>query len=229
MARQIALVLSVVWILFAGGAHTAYPKESSPDKGRLTIGDAADPLSESQEDLQAGQPEPMTDIYDIKPLEKIGYDKRVVRYILYALLALILIGLVIFLIDYYFRKRRRTEKEEAPAEPADTLALRMLDALEGETAPDAREFYFRLSAIMRAYLEKRFGIDALEMTNEELIPSLSSIVELERELKHGVKEFLAASDPVKFAGMPAESRTMKEHLLFVRDLVLKTKPAESGC
>lgn len=226
MVRQIAVILCIICALFS--ANMAFAENASPGNSGMATEDPAIPAVHDHgpsQAVQPGQEEVMTDIVDIKPLEKIGYDKRVIRYILITLAALVLIALIIFLVDYYLKKRRKKEEEAAAPDPADIVALRMLNSLEGEPNPDAREFYFRLSAIMRQYIGGRYSIDALEMTNEELIPALLAI-DLEKDLKNGVKDLLITSAPVKFAGMPADSHTMKNHLGFVRDLVLKTKPAE---
>ena len=54
-------------------------------------------------------------------------------------------------------------------------AREALDALRAEDLPGkgrVREFYFRLSEIVRGYLGERYGFDALESTTPELLESL---------------------------------------------------------
>ena len=46
-------------------------------------------------------------------------------------------------------------------------ALQMLDALAAEGRLDPKQFYFRLSAVIRRYIERRFDFPAAEMTTEE--------------------------------------------------------------
>ena len=86
--------------------------------------------------------------------------------------------------------------------PAHVLALEELAKLAAGQLVEAgrfHEFYFRLSDIVRRYLEGRFGIMAPEQTTEEFLreagrnPVLS---EVHKELLAG---FLRAADMVKFA------------------------------
>ena len=78
--------------------------------------------------------------------------------------------------------------------------------------------------ILREYIRNRFGMDAPEMTTEELLFKMAEI-KLERDLDQGVREFVYASDPVKFAGQTAEKESMQLHFEFVKDFVGKTTPA----
>ena len=58
-----------------------------------------------------------------------------------------------------------------PPKPAHQRALMSLDALSEAQLPAQgrwREYYFRLSEILRKYLGERFDFDALECTTEEL-------------------------------------------------------------
>ena len=111
--------------------------------------------------------------------------------------------------------------------PPDTQALNDLDALAAETDPDGKRFYFRLSAILRTYVEGRYGVAAAEMTTEELLPAVDRL-EWPRELKRALAEFCHASDPVKFAEQPARDEAMADHLAFVRRLVEETRKVDNG-
>jgi len=125
---------------------------------------------------------------------------------------------------FLWKKRRKSllEEIEAILSPEDA-ALSQLEALSPDTA-DGKHFYFRLSAILRRYLEGRFGIDGLEMTTEELLPHVEAIA-LDRDLKQNMKRFLVSSDPVKFAGAPTHQNLMEKDLGFVREVVEKTAAA----
>ena len=50
-----------------------------------------------------------------------------------------------------------------------------LKDLEKLMAINGKEFYFKLSAVFRGYIQDRYGIDALEMTSEELIPNIKRL------------------------------------------------------
>ena len=71
---------------------------------------------------------------------------------------------------------------------------------------------------------QRFGMDAPEMTTEELLPRITEI-KLENDLDRRLRDFVHASDPIKFAARTAEMETMQQHFEFVREFVKKTTPA----
>lgn len=160
-------------------------------------------------------PVPMTDIHDIKPLEIPVADGSLLFYILGAVFILAAIGAAI----YFWKKFRN--RRHVPAEtpiPAHEAALRSLDALEGVEAMDGKAFYFSLSNILRTYIEARYGINALEMTTEELLPKID-FPGLRREIHQELKELLRSTDPVKFAGVPAAVSRMQRDLAFVRNFI----------
>ena len=63
-----------------------------------------------------------------------------------------------------------------PPVPADLEALEALNHLEEKHLPEAgkgQDFFFQLSAILRRYLERRFGVRAAEQTSEEFLIQLA--------------------------------------------------------
>ena len=62
-----------------------------------------------------------------------------------------------------------------------------------------KTFYFRLSAIMRYYIEERFGLRAPERTTEEFLAEISNADVFNTGQRNYLKSFLKASDIVKFA------------------------------
>lgn len=133
---------------------------------------------------------------------------------------------VIAALAYWLWWRRK--KKGAPADvsvPAlapDEEALRALAALmaSGRLARgEYRPFYIELSAIAKAYLERRLGAPILEMTTAEMLASL-------RAGAHGadliapMRDLAGAADQIKFArgaGLAAEA---ERHFTAVRALVL---------
>ena len=61
-----------------------------------------------------------------------------------------------------------------------------------------KAFYSELSDILRRYLERRFGLEALESTTTELLDKLQSR-SLEKEVRDEIREVLSEVDLVKFA------------------------------
>ena len=115
--------------------------------------------------------------------------------------ALILVGLALW---YYLRRRRR--RDEVPPEPAHVVAFRALDALRSMDFTDPleiRRFYFAVSEVVRAYVEGRFGLNATDLTTEEILAEVTDLRDLEEEPREHLRRFLLDTDRVKFADQPA--------------------------
>jgi hypothetical protein len=98
------------------------------------------------------------------------------------------------------RRDRVAAVPEAPPIPAHEIALAALDRLAAQRAVgDAavRRFYFALSEIVRAYIEGRFGLNATDLTTEEILRR--SIALPLRRRPPGLRAFLHDTDRVKFA------------------------------
>jgi hypothetical protein len=136
------------------------------------------------------------------------------------------------LVIYLWRKFRSNPVEPVAAitnvrESAEVIAFRRLTALQKEKyleQGDFNAYYTELSECLRRYLEDRFQIKALEMTTEEFLNYLSSDQLLPAACRQGVRDFLQASDLIKFARrLPgqAEAKTAWEQ---VYEIVDTTKP-----
>ena len=142
-------------------------------------------------------------IYDIKqPLrmpvlfgEVVETGSRVLG-VLVALAALVLAVVLVV------RKLRRKGGEaEKPKEPAHVVAIRELEALHNQKLwqnGKVKEYYSRLTEILRAYLAGRYGVGAMEMTTDEIVVSMKSLA-LTKKQSASLGELLAESDLVKFA------------------------------
>lgn len=212
------LLIWILWILFIGTAWTQEP-QAVPDTPPAVQGQTAQTGQGADTSTGAAS---MTDIHDIKPLVPVPVPVSPAVIAMWAAILLLAAGAVLggWLL---WKKRRKSPVEEIEAvlSPEDT-ALSQLRALSPDMA-DGKRFYFRLSAILRQYLEGRFDIGGLEMTTEELLPHVESMT-LERDLKRNMKRFLISCDPVKFAGAPTHRELMEKDRDFVRGFVEKTMP-----
>ncbi|MEE4359749.1 MAG: hypothetical protein V2I97_24980 [Desulfococcaceae bacterium] len=176
------------------------------------------PGSAPQSPPSPDTPPVMRDIHDIKPPVSAGPDPVIFCYILGGLLLIALIAGIV----YRFRHRKkRVSAKTAPSLPPHEAALLSLNELSDVENTEGKYFYFRLSAIVRHYLEGRFGINAPEMTTEELMPCVDRL-EIQGELRKSLKNVFRCADPVKFAGAHAIAKNMQEHLLFARKFVKET-------
>jgi hypothetical protein len=150
-----------------------------------------------------------SDAVDIRPLkaqiELPGAGRRRLFLLLGALLlAALLLGLYLRI----RRRRRRAAGVAAPApdlRPPDVIALAELEALRGAGLARGgrmKEHYTRLTAIVRPYLERRFGFPAIDLTTAEILAA-----------------FAARLRPADFARPAPELRAELERLLLMADLV----------
>jgi hypothetical protein len=97
---------------------------------------------------------------------------------------------------------RRLVRPPAPPEPAHVIALRELQSLRAEELwqkGEIKEYYSRLTDILRRYIDNRYGISSPELTTDETVRMLQKASVTTREQMSLVKELLSLSDMVKFA------------------------------
>jgi hypothetical protein len=161
----------------------------------------------------------MTDIHDIKPILAMGADWPW----LYWALAMVVLLILALLVWRWWKRRERPAASHpaAPAVAADEETYGALDALAAENGMASKQFYFRLSAILRRYVERRFDFPAAEMTTEELLPRMEQLP-LDPTLAGQFRSFCRFADPVKFAGAAARQDRPAHDLAFARDFVRQT-------
>jgi len=148
--------------------------------------------------------EEITDIRGLKPLERPAPEPPW-RWIAgggvlaAALAALLLLWL----------RRRRRDEPAAPPRPAHEVALERLDALArlDRTDPETvHRLHFELSEVVRIYVEARFGLNATDLTTEEIVVALPRLPGLGGDTACRLRRFLVDTDRVKFADhRPAET------------------------
>lgn len=114
------------------------------------------------------------------------------------------------LVKRFIDARRVEPGPPVDPRPAHVIAFAELEVLLRENLPGqgrVDEFYVRLSEIVRAYLQRRYGIDAPEMTSDQIRSwSAARADVLSAEVRLGLDDFLAETDLVKFADFsPSES------------------------
>jgi hypothetical protein len=162
-------------------------------------------------------------IRDIKGLYKAPLT---VREILPWVLLTAALGLLVWFIVYYLKKKKRNEPVLAraiPVEAPDIIALRELENLKSEKVWQqgrVKEYYSRLSDIIRTYLEKRYNTMALEQTSYEILLTIQDYIGKDGNYSL-LKTLLRLSDLVKFAKAepePDENMNQLENaILFVRN------------
>ncbi len=140
------------------------------------------------------------DIKDIKPpLDAPWLFEDFLPYLLLLLVILIIGGLF-----FYLRRKRRKETEpdrfvrRVPPHEAALAALRDLEDAKLWQQGRIKEYYSRVTEIVRVYLEDQFGVPALESTSDEILSAVKDLDPVRGVLRE-LKSFLLTADLVKFA------------------------------
>jgi hypothetical protein len=160
----------------------------------------------------------------IKPI--IREPAKLSDYLVYVVIGGVLLLLVILAVIY---RRRRPKKKEIieirDEKPPYVIALEELDALEREKLWQQgliKEYHSRMNHIMRTYLERRYGIPALESTSSEIMGQLRKN-DLSEDLLQQVREVMEVEDLIKFAKAEPPIDIHAQYLEFARSLILRTK------
>ena len=161
------------------------------------------------------------EIKDIKPPIRL-FDYL---FIIYILIAIIVLVIGYFIYRKYFKNKPQTEiKPIAEKIPLHQLTLRKLEQLDKEELWQkgfVKDYHSKITDIIREYFEKQFGLPVLERTTTESLKLLS---------KHpqGIKvldissQFLSNADLVKFAKFTPLENVNREMMTQAKDIVKKT-------
>jgi hypothetical protein len=140
--------------------------------------------------------------------------------------ALLLFTLVAALI--WIRRQRAQDPEQfriKPLEPAHLVAFRELEKLRQENLPGKgaiKEYYTRLTWIVRGYMARQFDIHALESTTSEIIEAFSVQYAEKNGLMNSLEQLLMLADLVKFAKEAPSQEENERHLRNAEAFVEKT-------
>ena len=165
-------------------------------------------------------------IFDIKPQFDVPLKfGEISGYILCGLLLVLLaVGI------YYLIQRKRQGKpllgKEKPELPGHVVAIMELEKLHTQKLWQSnrhKQYYTRLTDILRKYLESRFGIQALEMTSDEILAQTQKLLLTERASGQ-LRDLLKLADLVKFAKLTPSAEENEEAYDKAYYFVEDTKP-----
>jgi hypothetical protein len=145
------------------------------------------------------------------------------------LLGIILIAAIVFLVIYAISRRRKNrplfQRPPKPKLPPHIIALQELDKLKTEQLWEhekVKDYYTRLTDIIRVYIEDRFMMAAMEQTTFEILSGFK-IKEspIDNKSYDDLREILELADYVKFAKLtplPDENhKVLSNAYLFVKE------------
>ncbi len=155
--------------------------------------------------------------------------------------ALLLVSAAVVAIRYLRRRRRDPEVFSLkPRDPPHVIAFRELDRLKEEKLWErghVKAFYTRLTEITRTYIERQYGIPAMERTTGEIIQAFRRSNTENGLLEEMLGDLLTVADLVKFAKeepLPVDNQTnLNNAYLFVQKTyplfyMEKPKPEEKS-
>lgn len=139
------------------------------------------------------------------------------EYLIYVLIALIIVAVIIYVYKRYFKKKKvKIVTPKIPDRPAHEIALEALRRIENEKLWQqgfTKKYYSEVTDAIRQYIEKRFSINAMEQTTDEILSYFEREVVREEE-KEKLKFILKLADMVKFAKvhpLPSENETTLQY------------------
>ena len=125
----------------------------------------------------------------------------------------------------YFNRRPITRRVVVkPAEQPHKWAIREIEKIKGEktwNAEDAKDYYIRLTDVLRGYIERRFQFNAKEMTTAEILDRLIRAKD-EATLRE-LRQILETADLVKFAKYAATVGENDANLARAVEFINETK------
>lgn len=128
--------------------------------------------------------------------------KDYINYILYPLIVLLPLGLII-LVYFLFTKKKPIAaiRREEPLLPPHIVALRELDSIKAKKiwqSGKEKEYHSCVTDTLRYYMERRFNIQAMEMTSGEILEKVKGVSDVDNVFDK-LKQILLLADLVKFA------------------------------
>lgn len=172
-------------------------------------------------------------LYDIKPIQEVKKPFTSYGWILTIIAAVLLLLIVAFVYFVFIRKKKfpflQTQKKLPPFDRA-IQDLKELQNSKYLIQSQHKEYYTRLTDIVKAYLEEEVHILAKESTTDELLTKINLLQEkgklnLNQETITNLKRVLQTADLVKFAKNKPSDDSAEYDRETIENVVIKTKEA----
>lgn len=176
----------------------------------------------------------MTTVHDFKPVEGVPFKlfdwlpSFIADYWWLYLIFIVVVAIIVFV---YYKWLRHGEiplkPQPKPLNPFEE-AMQRLDSLKERQlwqSGQEKAYYTELTDILRNYIFRRFGVNAVEMTSGEIISALRKVEEA-REMNEKLNSILQLADFVKFAKVRPLSDENEASFQRTVQYVENTKPVE---
>ena len=171
-----------------------------------------------------------TATFSIHPLKaQINYPVTFAEVLPYIAGGLGGIAVIVLLCVFLPKLFRRKSKEEKAQEPAHIEALRELEKYRSDkywVPSHQKAFYSGITDILKNYIDRRFGIDAPEMTTIELFEDLKGCEGVTPQMYESLKKLFERADYVKFAKYVADDEENAQALPLSVNFVTSTYQAQ---
>lgn len=161
----------------------------------------------------------------IKQIRSVPFN--ILAYWYYIVGGLVLLAILAWLLFFRKRKTVRTPEPEIPAEPPYEQAVKSLRELEGEKLWQqnrVKDYYTRLTDILRLYIERQFGVKAMELTSDELLRDIRPVTRLNQQ-RDNLHYILTTADLAKFARLQPLPEEHEASLRKAYEVLEWTRPA----
>lgn len=172
-------------------------------------------------------------LYDIKPIQEVKKPFTSYGWILTIIAAVLLLLIVAFVYFVFIRKKKFPFLQIQKKLPPFDRAIQDLKELQNSKyliQSQHKEYYTRLTDIVKAYLEEEVHILAKESTTDELLMKINLLQEkgklnLNQETITNLKRVLQTADLVKFAKNKPSDDNAEYDRETIENVVIKTKEA----
>jgi len=230
-ADRQTLVQELLITSFDSGFYYIPPFEFEvmPNSGSGTI--ATNPLVLK---MYTYQIDSIAGVFDIKDNKTIPLTFReTVPYILGFLLVLLIVAIIVAIYIFWIKKDKSIFIPQKPKEPPYVTAFRELERIRAEKLwqkGKEKEYFTDLTSTLRAYIEGRFQVLAMEQTSDEILQDMKAQVSQGHYKK--IEDILKLADLVKFAKMrpmlDESERCIKEAYSFVDETKLVPESGEEN-
>ncbi len=167
-------------------------------------------------------------IYDIKPIIAVKKNNRDI-FIKIGIGIGIIIGilLLILVLKYIFKNRKLSLKKKLPPLEQAIEDLKKLESVSLNEQEELKDYYSRLTNIIRKYLEDEVNIPAMESTSKELLVKLKTLnetkkIQLDKEVFKEIEKVFENADLAKFAKALIDSNNAKKDKVIIEKAVVQT-------